>query len=116
VNNETEYTKAGDKYTSGNGSVMRLSSIPVFYHENIEEAMDFAYKHSKTTHQGDEAAECCRLMTFVIVTAIHGDGTKNFMENLSENFKSDVYSIQCLAESKHEEAHPSNPKIKIRRS
>jgi len=113
IEDQTEYTESGDKNTSGNGSVMRLSPIPIFYQDNIEEAMDFAYKHSKTTHQGDEAAECCRLMTYVIIRGIHGDGTKNFLENLSENFKSDVYSIQCLVESKQEETHPSNEKLKL---
>lgn len=53
---QTEYTKAGDSKTSGNGSVMRLAPIPIFYHNNIDEAMEFAAKSSKTTHQGSQ--EC----------------------------------------------------------
>lgn len=32
--------------------------------------MRIAYLQSKTTHQGDEAAESCRLMTFVMLLAI----------------------------------------------
>jgi len=111
---KTEYTTAGDLFTSGNGSVMRLSPIPIFYHDNLEEAMKFAYKHSKTTHQGEEAAECCRLMTHIIVRAIHGDGTINLLDNLSDNFVSEVYSITCLAASQAEQPHSSNKKLDLK--
>jgi len=110
----TEYTTAGDLKTSGNGSVMRLSPIPIFYHDNIQEAMDYAYKHSKTTHQGEEAAECCRLMAHIIVRAIHGDGTKSILENLPDHFTSEVYSITCLVASRGEEKHPSNKKLDLK--
>jgi len=100
--------------SSGNGSVMRLSPVPIFYHNDINQAMDIAYKHSKTTHRGDEAAECCRLMTFVIIKAIHGDGTKNFLDKINEEFKSDVYSMQCLCNSQKEEPHESNAKLDLK--
>eukprot|EP01129_Flabellula_baltica_P005743 TRINITY_DN2098_c0_g1_i1.p1 TRINITY_DN2098_c0_g1~~TRINITY_DN2098_c0_g1_i1.p1 ORF type:complete len:422 (+),score=85.79 TRINITY_DN2098_c0_g1_i1:162-1427(+) len=104
--NRTEYTEAGDLKTSGNGSLMRLAAVPIFYRDNLEEALDIAYKHSKTTHQGEEAAECCRLLSYLIIQALKGDGTKNFMENIE--FESDLYSIQCLAQSKQEEEHQEN--------
>eukprot|EP01096_Ripella_sp_DP13-Kostka_P005128 TRINITY_DN177_c0_g1_i1.p1 TRINITY_DN177_c0_g1~~TRINITY_DN177_c0_g1_i1.p1 ORF type:complete len:427 (-),score=133.25 TRINITY_DN177_c0_g1_i1:391-1548(-) len=69
------FTEAGDIKTSGNGSVMRLSPAPVYFWNNIEDAMLYSYQQSKTTHQGDEAAECCRLLAWVIVTAINWEGT-----------------------------------------
>eukprot|EP01120_Amphizonella_sp_Union-15-10_P001569 TRINITY_DN11727_c0_g1_i1.p1 TRINITY_DN11727_c0_g1~~TRINITY_DN11727_c0_g1_i1.p1 ORF type:complete len:423 (+),score=79.04 TRINITY_DN11727_c0_g1_i1:105-1373(+) len=108
----TEYTTAGDIFTSGNGSVMRLAAVPIYYAHDIKQAEDFAYKQSKTTHQGEEAAECCRLMSHIIVKGIHGDGTKDFLGDLSE-FQSAVYSIQCLASSKAEETHESNAKLDL---
>ena len=55
---------------AGNGSVMRLAAIPVFYHADLPRAMAAAAAHSRTTHAGIEAAECCRLMTYIIVAAI----------------------------------------------
>ena len=33
--------------------------------------MDVAGKQSKTTHNGDEAAECCRLLSKIIVDQIN---------------------------------------------
>jgi ADP-ribosyl-[dinitrogen reductase] hydrolase len=29
-------TNAGDEYTSGNGSIMRLAPIPIFYHDDLK--------------------------------------------------------------------------------
>jgi len=113
LNEKTDYTTAGDKFTSGNGSVMRLSPVPIFFHDNLENAMNFSYKHSKTTHQGDEAAECCKLMAYIIVKAIHGDGTKSILNDLSD-FNSELYSINCLKNSEVENRHESNKDLELK--
>jgi len=117
----TPYTKAGDLYTSGNGSIMRLAPVPIFFHSELEKAMDIASKQSKTTHQGDEAAECCRLMTFIIITLIHApdDMTAQerkdyFFQQVQESFKTSLYSVECLAASKDEEKHKSNEKLNLK--
>ena len=61
------YTTYGNKKTSGNGSIMRNAPIPLCYFRNIKKALYFAKKQSLITHQGDEAAGCCQLMTFIII-------------------------------------------------
>ncbi|KAL9648240.1 hypothetical protein ABK040_009244 [Willaertia magna] len=107
------YTLAGDKSTSGNGSVMRQSPVPVYYHNDINTAMDIAFKQSKTTHQGEEAAELCRLLAFLNIKAIErGDGKKEVLEVLNE-FTSPLYTVTCLAQSKKEEAHEENKTLKL---
>ena len=112
-NPSLEYTQSGDKFTSGNGSVMRQAPVPVFYHDNINDAMDVAYKQSKTTHQGDEAAELCSLLAYIIVNAINrADGKKDVIEDLS-SFNSKLYSVRCLADSKQEEKHTDNAHLKL---
>jgi len=119
MRNRTEYTEAGDRQTSGNGSLMRLAPVPLWFAKDgdIEEAMETAYKHSKTTHQGDEAAECCRLLTYIIIKAIRheSDGAvpKSILENLGEEFTAGCYSVQCLAESRNEEKHEENEHLKL---
>jgi len=100
---KNDYTKAGDLDTSGNGSVMRNSAIPIFFHDNLDEAMEFAYKQSKTTHQGEEAAECCRLLTFICISGINSsikENPKQILEHLQ--FKSPLASVQCLCDSQQE--------------
>eukprot|EP01094_Clydonella_sp_ATCC50884_P006768 TRINITY_DN1595_c0_g3_i1.p1 TRINITY_DN1595_c0_g3~~TRINITY_DN1595_c0_g3_i1.p1 ORF type:complete len:438 (-),score=181.53 TRINITY_DN1595_c0_g3_i1:337-1650(-) len=115
----TEYTTAGDRRTSGNGSLMRLAPVPLWFAKDgdVEEAMSTAYKHSKTTHQGDEAAECCRLLTYIVIKAIRYEGEspvpKSILENLGEEFTSSCYSVQCLAESRNEEEHAENKELRL---
>jgi len=42
----------------------------------MEKAQEVARYQSRTTHQGYEAAECCSLLTFIVVRALNGDGKK----------------------------------------
>jgi len=99
------YTKSGDKNTSGNGCIMRMSPAPVCYHDNHDKALEVAKLQSLTTHQGEEAADCSRLMAHIIVTAIHsGDGTNKILNQIE--FQTDLKSVHCLAESVQEDETP----------
>lgn len=44
------YAGSTDKYSSGNGSLMRLAPISCYYHDNINHAVEYAILSSKTTH------------------------------------------------------------------
>ena len=50
---------------------MRLCPAPIGFAYDVNAAMDVAAKQSKTTHNGDEAAECCRLLAKIIVDQIN---------------------------------------------
>jgi ADP-ribosyl-[dinitrogen reductase] hydrolase len=63
-------TVAGDFNTNGNGSVMRLCPVAVRFWRDRSRAMDAAALSSLTTHQGIEAALCCRLLAFVTCAMI----------------------------------------------
>jgi len=109
VRSGTPYTLAGDKNTSGNGSVMRNAAVALCYHNDMAMALDVSRKQSKTTHQGDEAAECCAIMTMLSVTAMNNiDMSKEQLLDSIKNFQSPLYSIQCLVASRQEERHESN--------
>ena len=64
-------TIAGDKFTSGNGSIMRNAAISIYFNVNIEKAQEKARRQSLTIHQGLEAKECCSLLTYIIVILIN---------------------------------------------
>jgi ADP-ribosylglycohydrolase len=101
----TDYTQASDRNTSGNGSVMRLSPVPVCFHDNIEHAMEISRLQSLTTHQGDEAKECCALLAHIIVRCINGENVKDILDKL-DSFTSDVESVVTLARSEQEGDDP----------
>ena len=54
------------------------------------------------THQGDEAASCCELLSFIIVKLINGGELKNILDNLNNEFKCEVESVNILAKSEQE--------------
>ena len=60
------YTTYGNIKTSGNGSIMRNAAIPICYRDE-KNYLEFAKNQSRITHQGDEAARCCELLSFIIV-------------------------------------------------
>lgn len=102
----TPQTSASGKFQSGNGSVMRNSAIPVWFRNDLEAGMAASYQQSKTTHGGDEAAELCRLLTFICTHFIRGAG-RQLLEDLSA-FQTPLYSVTCLAAAKCEEEHEQN--------
>ena len=64
---QTEYAIEGDKFNNGNGSLMRLAPLPICFCSNINEALKYSGLQSRTTHNGEEAQECCRLLAALIV-------------------------------------------------
>ncbi|KRX02733.1 ADP-ribosylation/Crystallin J1 [Pseudocohnilembus persalinus] len=96
--------KLGD--INGNGSIMRLGTIPIAFHDNIEKAQKIAFLQSLTTHNGEEAAECCRLLTFLVVKLINYQGSnpkQDIFDKELQNFKSQNPAVQALANSKQEQ-------------
>jgi len=54
---------------------MRLAPIPIAFHHNIEKGMEIAAKQSFTTHNGEEALECCRLLSFLCIKLLNYEGS-----------------------------------------
>ena len=51
-----------DEYSAGNGSIMRLAAIPMFYAANPTEAIHMSGQSSRTTHGAIEAVDGCRYL------------------------------------------------------
>jgi ADP-ribosyl-[dinitrogen reductase] hydrolase len=100
------FTTAGDKNTSGNGSLMRNAAVPVRYWNDLPQALEVARKQSLLTHQGEEAAECCAALTHFVVNAISNPtATKQqLFEKWQAEFVTENNSVKHLVRS---EAEPS---------
>jgi len=66
------YCGSTDAFSAGNGSIMRLAPVPLFYANNPRQAVDAAGESSKTTHGAKEAVDACRYLSALIVGAIEG--------------------------------------------
>jgi ADP-ribosyl-[dinitrogen reductase] hydrolase len=76
----SRYEKSGDPWcgltdpsTSGNGSLMRLAPIPIFFHDDIDQARSMAIAQSRTTHASEESIQACEYYCTLIVEAINGE-------------------------------------------
>lgn len=61
-----------DSYSAGNGSLMRLAPVPMFYANNPREAIEKSGESSKMTHGALAAVDACRYFGALIVGALNG--------------------------------------------
>jgi ADP-ribosyl-[dinitrogen reductase] hydrolase len=66
------YPGAADDWSAGNGSIMRLAPVVLFYAANPRKAIDFAAASSRTTHRAAEPVDACRYMASVMVGLLAG--------------------------------------------
>jgi len=52
---------------------MRLSPIPIAFHDNLKKGEEIAILQSITTHDGEEAAEVCKFLTHLLINLINFD-------------------------------------------
>src|SRR5215217_7655293 len=68
---------------AGNGSIMRLAPVPLFFADNPQEAIERSAESSRTTHGAREAVDGCRYFGALLVGAVSGASKE---ELLSERY------------------------------
>jgi ADP-ribosylglycohydrolase len=58
--------------SAGNGSIMRLAPVPLFFARNFEDAIAFSAASSRTTHGAETAVDACRYLGALLVGAVNG--------------------------------------------
>ncbi|MCU0545578.1 MAG: ADP-ribosylglycohydrolase family protein [Oscillatoriaceae cyanobacterium Prado104] len=66
------YCGPTDAWTAGNGSIMRLTPVPLFYAKNPLEAIEKSQESSRTTHGAATCLDACRYLGGLIVGAVNG--------------------------------------------
>ena len=100
------FERTGEPYSgptgamsAGNGSLMRLAPVPMFFAGDAREAIDRSADSSRTTHGAVEAVDACRYFAGLLVGALRGVDKQTL---LSERY--------CPVEGLWDEA-PLAPKI-----
>lgn len=73
------YAGSTDPNTAGNGSLMRLAPVPMFYAHDAAKAIEQSGKSSRTTHGADEAVDACRYYGGLLVAALQGEAKKTIL-------------------------------------
>ena len=73
------FERTGEPYSgptgpmsAGNGSLMRLAPVPMFFAGDAREAIDRSADSSRTTHGAVEAVDACRCLSGLLVGALRG--------------------------------------------
>lgn len=74
-----QYQKTGDPmagstnpHSAGNGSIMRLAPVPMYYFKEPEKALYLATESSKTTHGAAACVDACRYFGALLIGALQG--------------------------------------------
>jgi len=68
-----------DPDSAGNGSLMRLAPVPLFYHPDRKAVRHWSMDSSRTTHAASECLEACRLFGTMIDAALGGGSREEIL-------------------------------------
>ena len=66
------FAGSSDPHSAGNGSIMRLAPVPMFFAGDVEKAVRYSAESSRTTHGAAECIDACRLFGAILVRALTG--------------------------------------------
>jgi ADP-ribosyl-[dinitrogen reductase] hydrolase len=67
--------------SAGNGCLMRLAPVPMFFYPDAAQALWYAGESSRTTHAAQECVEASRLFGAMLVRALAGAGREEILTN-----------------------------------
>ena len=73
------YAGSSDPHSAGNGSLMRLAPVPMYFAGDPAEAIDRSADSSRTTHGAEEAVDACRYFAGLLLGALHGIDKKTLL-------------------------------------
>jgi len=87
------FQREGDAYAglpdpdqAGNGCIMRLAPIPMYFFSDLEAVERFAADSSRTTHGAEECIDACRLFARIIFRALSGRSKEEVLLGDAESF------------------------------
>ena len=69
--------------SAGNGSLMRLAPVAMFYADNLELAVHYAGESSRTTHGAAECVQACQYFAGLLVRALNGESREDLLSPVS---------------------------------
>lgn len=100
---QTGSPTCGEPGSAGNGCLMRLAPVPLFYHQDLDAAMTWSGESSRTTHNSLEALEASCFFGGLLVQALKG---KSKGEILSTAYPARHPQIQEIVEGSYQHRQP----------
>lgn len=65
--------------SAGNGCIMRLAPVPMYFHRHLDQAIHWSGESSRTTHATAECVAASRLFGAMLVLALEGEGREEVL-------------------------------------
>lgn len=75
---------SSDPMTAGNGTIMRLAPVPIFYHPDHESVVMYSVESCKTTHKAQEVLDATFAMTSILCHLFDGKDKFEALELVSK--------------------------------
>lgn len=97
---------SGDTHpkSAGNGSIMRLAPVPLFFYPNLEETARLARESSRTTHGAEECLEACDLMARMLHAALSGADKETMLFGTDPGLYH-CPKVQAIAQGSYRDKH-----------
>lgn len=70
---------SSDEFSAGNGALMRLAPVVLFFASNFTSAIEKAGESSKTTHGNIQSVDACRYYSGLMLGVIRGDSKEEIL-------------------------------------
>ena len=94
------FSGSTDPMSAGNGCLMRLAPVPMFYASEPERALHFCAESSRTTHGAPECLEASRLFGHMLLQALSGKGKNEIL--LEGTPKVESAALRAIAEGAYQ--------------
>ncbi len=84
-----------DPHSAGNGSIMRLAPVVLYYYDDLDSVLKYSVASSTTTHGTQECLDACHLLALILHSAISGKAKELVLQAGKVTLKSD--SINRIA-------------------
>ncbi|CAF4626267.1 unnamed protein product, partial [Rotaria sp. Silwood2] len=83
---------------AGNGALMRLAPVPLFFYRKPAVAVEFSGQSARLTHGGDVAFDACRYYGALIAAAVSGESKENLISNQFYDSHQDWFSSKGVVD------------------
>ena len=91
--------------SAGNGSIMRLAPVPMYYFDDREATEHFAGESSRTTHAAPECVQACRLLAGILGRALAGRPKEEVLYGSPATFDETPH-IAAIARGEYRDKNP----------
>ncbi len=73
------FSSSTDEHSAGNGSIMRLAPVPMFFFPDRQMIITMSGESSRTTHGNPECIDACRLLGAILFQALSGTSKEDVL-------------------------------------